>query len=259
MAMAVATGRVLVLPPSQKMYLLGKGSLSFAGFFPLEEIAREHAGFEMITMKQFLEETQGTMRDQETKEITFPPGQRTDWEGDTDAVKKSLNPWLQRIALNPDWDPEKCIAAFPKSRNPKDVEELQEVFNDLQLDLPTVEEFINQPTPVNASVRDRMAEFAAQRTELCVYNTELQNARILHFHGKRKLGARLLVHFYAFLFFQDYETDLWMKRFIRDHVRYIDEIQCGAGTFPNYYTKGRMRAHSITIRKSNKPLFSACG
>lgn len=42
------------------------------------------------------------------------------------------------------------------------------------------------------------------------------------------MANRLLVHFYAFLFFQDWRTDLWMKRFIRDHVRYIDEIQCAA-------------------------------
>ena len=27
---------------------------------------------------------------------------------------------------------------------------------------------------------------------------------------------------------QDWKEDLWMKRFIRDHVRYIDEIQCAA-------------------------------
>jgi hypothetical protein len=38
----------------------------------------------------------------------------------------------------------------------------------------------------------------------------------------------MLTHFYAFLFFQDWRHDLWMKRFIRDHVRYIDEIQCAA-------------------------------
>jgi hypothetical protein len=36
------------------------------------------------------------------------------------------------------------------------------------------------------------------------------------------------VHFYAFLFFQDWQHDLWMKRFMRDHMRYIDEIQCAS-------------------------------
>ena len=39
---------------------------------------------------------------------------------------------------------------------------------------------------------------------------------------------RVTVYFYAFLFFEDWRQDLWMKRFMRDHVRYVDEIQCAA-------------------------------
>eukprot|EP00934_Nitzschia_sp_Nitz4_P007377 Nitzschia sp. Nitz4//scaffold284_size24204//2522//4439//NITZ4_008412-RA/size24204-augustus-gene-0.4-mRNA-1//-1//CDS//3329545676//7367//frame0 len=225
---AIATGRVLVLPPSQKMYLLGKSSFSFAGFFPLQEIAKEHAGFEILTMEQFLEETAGTLVDQSTNEISSPPGGRTDWDGDTDGVKHKLNPWLQSIAMLPDWNPETCLAAFPKSRDPKDAQELIDTFAKVVEDLPEVDSFINQPTPVDAPLAERFAEMAAGRKELCVYDAALQDARVVHFHGKKKLGARLLVHFYAFLFFQDYHTDIWMKRFVRDHVRYIDEIQCAA-------------------------------
>ena len=29
-------------------------------------------------------------------------------------------------------------------------------------------------------------------------------------------GARLLTHFYTFLFLQDWKHDLWLKRFVRD-------------------------------------------
>jgi hypothetical protein len=216
--MAVATGRVLVLPPSQHMYLLGRNSISFGDFFPLQGIAREHAGLEIITMKQFLEESQEK-----------PPKGRTDWDGDTDAVKSSLNPWLQSIAPNPDWNPDKCIAAFPKSTDPEDAAEIQRIFDELQTNLPPVEDFINQPTPVNATTEERMREFMAQRKELCLYTPELQNAQIIHFNGKRNIGGRLLVHFYAFLFFQDFKADLWMKRFVRDHVHYVDDVQCAAG------------------------------
>jgi len=46
--------------------------------------------------------------------------------------------------------------------------------------------------------------------------------------GDDELGARILVHFYSFLFFEDYHQDLWTKRFVRDHLRYIDEIQCAS-------------------------------
>lgn len=231
--MAVATGRVLVLPPSQHMYLLGKKSINFGNFFPLEAIAREHAGLEIISMKQFIEETNGKTYDLKTGKLSPPPGGRTDWDGETSEVKSLLNPWLQSIAPNPDWNPENCMAAFPKSTDPKDALELQRIFDEVQKNPPTVEDFINQPTPVNATVEERMREFVAQRKQMCLYTTELQKAQIIHFNGKRHMGGRLLVHFYAFLFFQDYKTDLWIKRFIRDHVRYIDDVQCAAGTCEN--------------------------
>jgi hypothetical protein len=105
---------------------------------------------------------------------------------------------------------------------------LRRLFDELQQDPPTLDEFLNNPTPVNATTKDRMAEFLADRKTICVYNDQLQRADVLHFHGKKQLGGRLLVHFYAFLFFQNPAEELWMKRFVRDHVRYIDDIQCAA-------------------------------
>ena len=73
-------------------------------------------------------------------------------------------------------------------------------------------------------------ENSAERKKLCLYDEGLQNARWLHLpmEHKGEMASRLLVHFYAYLFFQDWKTDLWMKRFIRDHMRYVDEIQCAA-------------------------------
>jgi hypothetical protein len=263
LTMAVATGRVLVLPPSQKMYLLGSSTFSFADFFPLHEIAQEHAGLEIISMKQFLEETYGKVVKVDTQMIVTPPQNKTDWDGDTSGVKSYLNPWLQSIAMNPDWNPDACLAgelvrvytcalvlwksaspfsnltqityifiilypAFPESTSPEDVQTLDTLFHQLQESPPSFEDFLNQPTPVNATVKDRMAEFLSARKEICLYTTEFQQAPILHFHGKKNLGGRLLVHFYAFLFFQDYQQDLWMKRFVRDHIRYVDDVQCAA-------------------------------
>lgn len=34
--------------------------------------------------------------------------------------------------------------------------------------------------------------------------------------------------FSAFIFFADWRQDLWSKRFVRDHLRYVDEIVCAA-------------------------------
>lgn len=38
----------------------------------------------------------------------------------------------------------------------------------------------------------------------------------------------MLTHFYDLLFFEDWKQDLWTRRFVRDYLRYIDEIPCAA-------------------------------
>lgn len=61
-ALAVAMGRTLVMPPQKKMYLLGKNNdgqrhhFSFVDFFPIAEMAEDNKAFEVISMKEYLEE-----------------------------------------------------------------------------------------------------------------------------------------------------------------------------------------------------------
>jgi hypothetical protein len=56
----------------------------------------------------------------------------------------------------------------------------------------------------------------------------------------------MLVHYYAFLFLESYQEDLWMKRFMRDHVRYNDEIQCAAARIVH-----AMRLHDKSRKKDH--------
>lgn len=211
---------------------------SFSHFFHMESIAEEHVGLEVISMKEFLarEGVTGGLRDKVTNEVVFPLGNKTDWDGASHGhIQGNVERYLQRVGVVPNWDPEECLAAFPST--PHDVQSLQSVFDTMVFDgsgkLPKYTEFLDKPVNVNSPPLDRMKENWADRKQLCIYDEKLQNTKLLHFSegGKNEEGARLLVHFYAFLFFQDWRQDLWMKRFVRDHVRYIDEIQCAAGTF----------------------------
>jgi hypothetical protein len=60
-ALSIAMGRTLVMPPQMKMYLLGKGDghqkrhFSFVDFFPIYEMAQEHVGLDVIPMHEYLE------------------------------------------------------------------------------------------------------------------------------------------------------------------------------------------------------------
>merc|ERR1712091_719776 len=83
---------------------------------------------------------------------------------------------------------------------------------------------VDNPTPVDSSAKDRMVEMLIDRKQICVYDDAMQNQPVVHFGSE----ARLLDHFYSVAFFEDYKQDLWTKRFVRDHLRYTDEIQCAA-------------------------------
>jgi hypothetical protein len=238
LAMAHAMGRTLVLPPKQRMYLLHGNSqqatFDFADFYPMEQIAEEQHGLQVLSMQEFLTiALRGTFQDA-TGNTVFPPHNRTDWNGASGAELKLLNDWLHEIAIMPDWNPNECLAAFASSRNASDLQLLQDLQNYLTinqthfLDANLYETYVGNPVATDASPKDRLLENLAQRTKLCIYDATLQKAPLLHFHGNSKLGGRLLVHFYAFLFFQDWRHDVWMKRFVRDHVRYVNEIQCAA-------------------------------
>jgi hypothetical protein len=249
LAMAYAMGRTLVLPPSQELYLLydqmnsdgkqQKETFDVTDFFDIHQISEVYAGINIITMEEFLlrEAMVGNLIDRQSGKISFPPNNRSVWDGDTDAVSKELNPWLESVTYMPDWNPDKCLATFPVSRDPDDATSLQMRFDGTfegnqyppypQL-FPPYTRFIGSPTPVFASAYNRMAEVMNGRTALCMYNNTMVHEQFLHFHGKVKWKGRLLVHFYSFLFFEDWRQDLWTKRFIRDNLRYKDEIQCAA-------------------------------
>jgi hypothetical protein len=148
-----------------------------------------------------------------------------------------------------------CIAAFPKSNTEADTKELEALPDQIlqsEGGFPHYEKYIGKPNHVDASPIERLKEMNAERKKLCVYTPEIQNKQWIHFPVGMKTAdgdeSRLLVHFYAFLFFQDWKQDLWMKRFVRDHVRYLDELQCAAARIVSSLRK---RVSDRTDGKSN--------
>ena len=254
--LAIATGRILVLPPEQRMYLLAQGrgqvktNFGFKDFFPFEELTRRNDGLTTITMQKFLETEWGNLRNKETGDIEYPPYNRTNWDGED---LKILKEWLRNVTHTPHWAPQTCMAVFPASGEHKDALQLQSMHKEILQRGVLLDEYIDDPVPVDASTMDRMRENLAQRKQLCLYDENMQSESVVHFMCYHKLRVRLLTHFYAFLFFEDWRDDLWMKRcvswcnipliipccvsyfdflshfclanpprFMRDHMRYVD-------------------------------------
>jgi len=232
--MSHAMGRTLVLPPSQGVYLLRKDRdkqrvhFSFEDFYHMEQIGYEHEGLNIISMEEFLkaEAMTGNMRNKTTGIVQYPPNNRTNWDG-TDP--KPLKEYLRDVTLTPlDWNPDRCLAAFPSDNGPQHFDELNGMLAEVKKNKTKWQKFEDRPTPVDASSLARLQEATARVQKLCIYDQEMQAAPVVHFMCYHKMRVRMLTHFYAFLYFEDWRHDLWGKRFVRDHLRYSDEIQCAA-------------------------------
>lgn len=233
-ALAHAMGRILVLPPEQAIYLLDKdqgdnNKFTFNNFFHFESIANEHLGVEVVSMEEFLEQEvmNGNLKDQLGNPV-FPPNNRTQWGGSERNRGGFFFQWLRNVTIAPIWDFSRCVAGFASEPGLDGFHRMEEIRERIHASKDFDPGYINNPTPVDATPDDRLREMLGHRKKVCIYDDTMQQSKVMHFMGDNDSGARLLVHFYVFLFFEDWKQDLWTKRYVRDHLRYIDEIQCAA-------------------------------
>ena len=190
---AILTGRTLVMPPDHKLpwrwlqKAAHKNQFGFSDFFHFDSVKAEHVGLNVISFQTFLE-TQvmtGKLKNNNTNlPIDFPPNNRTDWNGRLTNHQsarhgegKVLWSWLRRNVPSLDWDYSKCVAAFPSEPGPEGVARLNQGLKDVraraiadQQQHPKKyskrprkwkvrhEGYQGRPTPVNASMTDRLEE-----------------------------------------------------------------------------------------------------
>ena len=221
--LARAMGRTLVLPPNGEWFgfSLFRHNFSGLGFDNVYDIQnlRQH-GLQIITMNEFLQRE--TFK-YPNNTATRPPNNRTDWNG---AWLSDLRTWLQQVTHTLTWRHEDCIVAIPK--DPNDTSRIIQAYQRIQQ-----QQQHKGYVPVDAPLEDRMREILLGRT-LCLNNSTIQHQKYIYYHITQKgpfsmeFQYRLLVWFYQFIFFEDNAMDLSAKRFIRDSLRYKDELQCAA-------------------------------
>ena len=192
----------------------------------------------MIDMKEFLkrEALTGHLKHKKTGRVSFPRRNRTNWETNWDPTKRKqfapFWPWLRNVSHTPKWPAQECIAGFASEPGKQGTDRMTRYWKEtnatIRSDESRLEEFDGKPTPVDGSPVSRLREQLVNRAGLLLYDEQLQNTKVFHIISDTRIADKLLVHFYAFLFFEDWHQDLWTKRFVRDHLRYRDEIQCAA-------------------------------
>lgn len=234
--LAHATGRTLVLPPKQKINMLGgknggEEGWSLNDFFHLDLLAKQHEGIDIISTEEYLRERTASLTG-DADNLPPPPQGRINWDHASKEERKLLASYLRENSVIPqEWDPTECVLGIPSSRGPLGLDELKKAMETVAQIKPEADyEVPWDPPPKDPSVEYRLREILGGRKKLCLYNEKLQEAPVLHIPRDKsdETYFRLLTQWYAFMFFQDHKIDLYYKRFVRDNIRLHDELQCAA-------------------------------
>lgn len=204
---AHVTGRTLVLPPAAKFYLLGKNQdqienfSTFQTFFDLKKL---NETLNMIAMEDFLENVakKGLLKKpfptKSIKEILKPPRTQL-WNYLESATY--VEPWgmtSQFIGFNFYWDENKNSVVWNNTfdtQNP------------------------------------RFRQMIGRGRKLRPYDEILHDEIAIYFPGDYRDTHRLLIHYYAYLYWEDEHLARIYKRLVRDRLHYHDMIFCAAGQF----------------------------
>ena len=195
---ALATGRILVLPPHQVLYLLNQNKkwkdnkTGVEDYVDFRRISLGNA-VEVIPMGRFLQEV--AAEGQLSKPFHLEDGESFD----TMRGKKLWN-YLAAACYSRPWQPGRTYLTL----------------NTTVIDIKSID-----------PVRRKAMAVAGQNRRICWNDADMASQKAIFFSGSPK--NRLLTLFYAYLFFPSENDEKLMKRFVRDRVRYHDEIYCIGG------------------------------
>jgi hypothetical protein len=180
-------------------------------------------------MEEFLlrEAMTGTLVHTQTRQVSFPPHNITSWDGMNTTGMVALSNWLLQVTTAPNWFHDRCMLVIPAEAGAQAArrlnKSLEAVWNESGPQAYRIQSYHGRPTPVDATPQRRFQEMIGHRTQLCLHDHDVQQAKVLHFKP-----YPMRVHSYAFLFLEDWKQDLWMKRLVQDELRYMNPIQCAA-------------------------------
>jgi len=206
----LATGRTLVMPPDQPLYLLWKDTKkkhrNVGDFYPLDKWRQK---LKVISTEEFLRREggpNGRMPINDTiKERVLAANEVCEFRHKSDRSCFPLYDHLRAVGFVPKYDPDVTCLIFDRDY--------------------MAGEKLDEETKLVVK------KFCNNRKQM-YYDKAWQDLPLIHFAASH-IGApgeyRLLSHFYSAVIFTNSAIDNYFKRFVRDIMRYKDEIYCAAG------------------------------
>jgi hypothetical protein len=207
--LAAVTGRTLVLPPKEPLYLLHHDTADrhrgFADFFPLHS-ASFQSRVKVISFAEFLEKEGGAndrlpVREGFREKVTSS-ADHCEHRKMADNFCGPVFDYLDDVGHYPNISASHTCLVF-------DEDEYQG----------------NRPS---AETQEHVHDVCGEKRDVVYWNQEMNKYPLLHIRAGSK-ETRLLTHFYGMMHFTDVATDHYYKRFVRDFLHYHDSIYCAAG------------------------------
>jgi hypothetical protein len=207
--LAAVTGRTLVLPPKEPLYLLHHDTASrhrgFADFFPIHT-ASFQSRIKVISFEEFLKREGG-----ETGRLPVPADIRT---AVTDAADHCEHRKAATGFCGPVFDYLDHVGHYPN---------ISATNTCLVFDEDEYKG--NRPS---AETQEKTKSTCGEKREILYWNEEMNSYPLLHVRAGHK-EFRLLTHFYGMMHFTNAAEDNYYRRFVRDFLHYHDSIYCAAG------------------------------
>ena len=214
---AAATGRTLVLPPKEPLYLLNKAAnpehrhRGFADFFPLEH-EKFQAVVPTLSMEDFLQQPeivkllQQHVPDEATRQSILAASDHCDHRAASTASCTPLRMFLNQVGTVPNISATQTCLIFDEATYVQG----------------------QHPLPSSPEHQRMQTLCGTERTVTYWDAATYQDPLVLHFKADER-EYRLLAHFYSMIHFTNPKHDHHFKRFVRDFLHYRDEIFCAAG------------------------------
>jgi hypothetical protein len=207
---AAATGRTLVLPPKEPMYLMHHDKENrhrgFADFFPISK-PQFQGRVKVISFAEFLEIAEDdpdlVPSSMELGDKVRAAADHCDLRNNSPANCNPVFEYLEEVGYSPKFSAlHTCLIFDVDKYNGKEITKEHEEF------VETICGTKRDPHFWNAN--------------------EMNSHKLIHFRASDK-EYRLLTHFYNMIHFTEPSIDHYFKRFVRDFLHYHDAIYCAAG------------------------------